>query len=71
MENKPESFYTTFEDGKGDVNYSDKGFNEVIVNFLEIEMTCLKCRLFFPSKSKLHKYVKAGCMKKTLPFSST
>lgn len=70
MENIPEAFYTTFEDGKGDVTYSNKGFDEVIVNFVGIEMTCLKYHLSCLSKSKLHKYVKAGYIEEASPPSS-
>lgn len=71
MENEPESFYTTFEDGEGDVTYSNEGFDEVIVNFVGIETTCLKCRSSLPSKSKLYEHVKTGCVEEFSPPSST
>lgn len=60
-----------FEDKKGDITYSDKDFNEIFVNFVGIETTCLKCYSSLLSKSKLHKYVRADCIKETLPPSST
>lgn len=59
-----------FEDEEGDVTYLDKGFNEVFVNFVGIETSCLKCRSSFLSKSKLHKHVKAGCIEEASPLSS-
>lgn len=71
MKNQPEDFYTTFEDEEGDVIHSDKSFDKIIVNFVEIETICLKCRSFFFSKSKLHKYVKTGYVKEALLFFST
>ena len=71
MENQPEGFHTTFNADGEDVTYSDKGFDEFVVNFVEIETSCSKCHSSFPSKSKLHKYIKAGCVKEALPSSST
>lgn len=69
IENQPESFYITFDDKEGDVIYLNKDFYKVIVNFVRIEMTCLKCRSFFLSKSKLYRHVKADCMEKALLLS--
>lgn len=71
VEDQLEDFYITFENEERDVTYLDKGFGKVLVNFVKIETTCLKCRSFFFSKSKLHKYVKAGYIKEALPLSST
>lgn len=71
MENELESFYITFEDGEGDIIYSDKGFDKVIVNFVGIETTYLKYHLSFSSKSKLPKHVKARCVEEALLPSST
>lgn len=59
MKNQPEGFYTTFKNKEKDVTYSDKNFDKVLVNFVGIEMTCLKCRSSFPLNSKLQKYIKA------------
>lgn len=70
MENQPEGFYTTFKDKKRDVTYLDKGFEEVVVNFVRIETTCLKYCSSFLSKSKLHKHVKADYVEEALPSSS-
>lgn len=71
MENKPDGFYTTFEDDKRDVSYSNKGFDKIIVNFVGIETTCLKCHLSFLLKSKLYKYVKVSYVKEASPPAST
>ena len=59
-----------FEPEEKELSYSDKGFNEVFVNFVGIEAVCSKCRLSFPLKSKLHTHIKSGCVKETLPFAS-
>lgn len=67
MKNQPEGFYTTFEDEEGDVTISDKDFDKVFVNFVGIETICLKYHSFFPSKSKLHKHIKAGWVEEALP----
>ena len=61
FENRPEGFYTTFDSEGEEVDYSDKGFEEVIANFVGIETVCSKCSFSFPSKSQLHKHLKAGC----------
>lgn len=70
MENQPKGFYTTFENEERNVTYSDKGFDKVLVNFVGIETTYLKCRSSFPSKSKLYKHLKAGCVEEASPLSS-
>ncbi len=67
LENRPESFYKTFDLDK-EVDYSDKGFEEVIANFVRIETVCSKCSSFFSSKLQLHKYLKAGCVKAVQPI---
>lgn len=59
-----------FENKERDITYSDEGFDKVLINFVGIEITYMKCRSLFPSKSKLHKHVKAGCVEKALPLSS-
>lgn len=69
IKNQPKGFYITFEDKKKDVTYLNKDFNKVIINFVEIEITYLKCQLSFLLKSKLHKYVKANCIEEALSFS--
>ena len=71
MEDQPEGFHTTFDADGEDVTYSDEGFDEVVVNFVGIKTSCLKCHSSFPSKSKLHKHIKVGCVGETLPSSST
>lgn len=70
MENQLEGFYIMFENEERDVTYSDEGFDKVLVNFVGIETTYLKCRSSFSSKSKLHKHVKANCVEKASPPSS-
>lgn len=37
-----------FEDGEGDVIYLDKGVDKVIINFVQIEITCLNYCSSFP-----------------------
>lgn len=69
MKNQSKRFYTTFENKDGDVIYLNKGFDEVIVNFVEIETTCLKCHSSFFSKSKLYKHIKTDCVEEA-PLSS-
>lgn len=71
MEDQLERFYTTFNTDGEDVTYSDEGFDKVIINFVGIEISYSKCYSSFPSKSKLHKYIKTGCIKEALPSSST
>ena len=61
FEDRPEGFYTTFDPEGEEVDYSNEGFEEVIANFVEIETVCSKCSSSFPSKSQLHKHLKAGC----------
>lgn len=60
--NQPKSFYTMFEDERKEFNYSNKGFDKVVVNFVEIETICTKCNTSFFSRSKLHKYLKTDCL---------
>ena len=45
----------------------------MIANFVGIETVCSKCSSFFPSKSQLHKYLKAGCAGavQAMPLPST
>lgn len=47
-----------------EVGYSDKNFDEVIVNFVGIEAACIRCNVSFSLKLQLYKHLKAGCMKK-------
>lgn len=56
-----------------EVDYSDKGFKEVIANFVEIKTSCSKCSSYFPFKSQLHKPLKAGCIEamQAIPLSPT
>lgn len=66
----PEGFYTTFETEEEELAYLDEDYNEVFVNFVGIEAVCSKCRLLFPSKSKLYIYIKSGCVRDALPSRS-
>ena len=61
FENRPEGFYTTVDPEGEEIDYSDKGFEDVIANFVGIEVGCSKCNSSFPSKSQLHKHLKADC----------
>lgn len=45
------------------VDYSDKGFEKVIINFVGIETVCKKCSSSFPSKLQLYKHLKVNCLK--------
>lgn len=69
-EQQPKGFHTTFEPEEEELSYSDERFDEVFVNFVKIEAVCSKCRLSFPSKSKLLTHIKSGCVKETLPSAS-
>lgn len=71
MEDQLEGFQTIFDINRKDVVYSDKCFNEVIVNFVGVEVSYSRCHSSFPSKLKLHQHIKAGCRGKGLPSSST
>lgn len=51
--------------------YSDKIFEEVAINFVEIEAVSTKCRVTFSSRSKLYNYLKSGCLEMTLLFVPT
>ena len=61
-EQHPEGFYTTFEQEGEEVQYSDKGFDEVNANFVGIKSSCGKCGAPFSSRSLLHKHLKDGCV---------
>lgn len=67
MENQPKGLYNTFEEEDNNVTYLDKGFDEIAVNFVRIEAFCIKCHTIFPSRSKLYKYLKSGCLEMSLP----
>lgn len=67
MEDQLEGFYTIFDIDRKDVIYLDKSFDEVIINFVEIETFCSKCHSSFLLKLKLYKYIKAGCVEDALP----
>lgn len=54
IEDQPKSFQTTINIDKEDVVYSDESFDEVIINFVNIETSCSKCHSYVLSKSKLH-----------------
>lgn len=41
------------ETDKEEINYSDKGFNKVIINFVGIETASLRSHISFSSKLKL------------------
>lgn len=60
FKNRLKSFYMTFNPVVEEVDYSDKGFKEVIANFVKIETICSKCNSFFPSQLQLHKHLKTG-----------
>lgn len=47
------------EDGR---YYTDQADNEVFVGFLGIESLCQRCGQGFPSRSALHKHLKAECV---------
>lgn len=67
--NQPESFYTIFENKSKNVIYSDKGFEEVTVNFVGIETLYNNYSATFFFRSKLHNYLKKGRLELTLsPF---
>ena len=68
MEDKPESFYTVCENEADKVSYSDKGFDQVAVNFVGIETSCTKCCATFPSRSKLHNHLRNNCLETSSPF---
>ena len=67
VEDQPEGFYTIFGDEGEDVTYSDKGFEEVAVNFVGIETLCSKCHATFPSKSKFHHHLRSNYREVTSP----
>lgn len=71
MKDQSEGFHTTFDEDGEDITYSNKGFDGVIVNFVGIETSCSKCYSSFPSKLKLHKHIKVGCVGEALLSSST
>lgn len=66
MKDQPKGFYTILKFEKKDITYSDKGFDKVIINFVGIKTAYLKCHTSFPSKSKLHKHIKASCIEENL-----
>lgn len=55
-----------FKAKKKETIYSNKSFNKIVINFIGIEIAYLKCNLFFLTKLKLHKYIIANYIKKTL-----
>lgn len=50
VENQLKSFYNTFNKDDKDVTYANKGFKDVVVNFIRIKALCNKCRATFSSK---------------------
>lgn len=67
IKDQPEGFYNIFDANEEDVTYLDKRFDEVIVNFVRIEISYSKCHSSFFSKSKLYKHIKARCIGEVLP----
>lgn len=63
LKNQPKGFYMAFEAKREEINYLDKDFDKVVMNFVGIETACAKCKTFFSLKSKLYKHLKAGCIK--------
>lgn len=70
MEQQPEGYHTKFESEKKELAYSDKNFNEVFVNLVEIKAVCSKCHSLFPSKSKLQMHLKSNYVREALPSTS-
>ena len=71
MEDHLEDFHTIFNANGENIAYLDEGFDEVVINFFGIETSYSKYHSSFPSRSKLHKYIKAGGMGEALLSSST
>lgn len=67
VENQLKSFYNTFNKDDKDITYANKGFKNVVVNFIRIKALCNKCRATFPSKTKLHHHLESGCQEMTSP----
>lgn len=61
FEPHPEGFYTALEQEAEEVQYLDKGFDEIDANFVGIETSCRKYRTPFSSKFRLHKHLKDIC----------
>ncbi len=66
MENQHEDFYNTFEEESDNVTYSNESFDEIAVNFVGIEASCIKCRAIFPSRSKLYNHLRSGYLEISL-----
>lgn len=49
-----------FDSESEEVDYSNKGFEKVIANFMGIEIVCSTYGSFFSSKLQLYKHLKAG-----------
>lgn len=71
VENQPKSFYTILEDESKNIAYSDKSFEDVAVNFVEIEALYTNCYAIFTFRSKLYNYLKSGYLEIISPIFST
>lgn len=62
MKNQLVSFYNIFEEKGDDVTYLNKDFDKIAVNFVSIEISCIKCCITFPSRLKLYNHLKRNCL---------
>ena len=67
----PKGFYTMLKHKTKKVQYSNKGFDKMDINFVEIESLCRKCGSFFSFKLLLHKHLKKGCTGSIQPLLLT
>lgn len=68
--NRPKNFYITLGTKGKEVYYSNKGFDEVVANFVGIDIAYIRRSVSFSSKSPLHQYLKAGYTREPqAPFS--
>lgn len=58
MEDSSKSFYIKYDDKNEDSTYSDKDFQEILINLIKIDTSCSMDCATFPSKSKLHNHLK-------------
>lgn len=58
LDNIPDVGFAEKEIDNGDVFYMTKELNEVIINFVGLELRCDICKSIFFSKSLLHKHIK-------------
>lgn len=74
MENQLKGFYITFEDKDDKLTYLDEGFDKIAANFVRIETLCSRYYTTFPSRSKLHNYLKSDYLEMflfSLPTQAT